>query len=258
MNTKNILKDIHCHLVCGISDGPADQTISCAMLDQAAAAGVTYINAVAHFGDYADQLLQTVEALRPEAEKRGIALHAGFEYDYSDILEDRAGKDLQSLRTIGDQSNYLLVDFNTSHIPFSARQRFTEIAKAGLGVVIVHPETIFGIGEINKLSELKSVNAVVQINASNLLPESDPRIRHAAFTFLRKGLVDLVASDAHRDAGGRRNCLAEARAVIAKKFGEGAARVLFEVNPARILENKLPYDAEIPGRTLLEKILHRD
>ena len=258
MSQNHTIKDIHCHLLYGVSDGPADLETGCAMLDQAAAAGVDYINAVAHYGDYGDRMAAAAESLQPEAAKRGISLHIGFEYDFSDILEDRIGQDIHALRTIGEGSNYILVDFNDSRIPFSARQRFAEIAHAGRNIVIVHPETLFGLGEINKLTELKSINAVVQINASNLLPDSNPRIRRAAFSFLRTGLVDLVASDAHRSTGSRRNALAEARKIVAEKFGEGVARVLFEINPVRILENKLPYDVEVPQRTLMEKLLRKD
>ena len=48
--------DIHCHLAYGVSDGPRERELALAMLQQAKENGVTYINAVAHYGPWAEEV----------------------------------------------------------------------------------------------------------------------------------------------------------------------------------------------------------
>lgn len=245
--------DIHCHLAYGVSDGPRERELALAMLQQAKENGIAYINAVAHYGPWAEEVPGIVDSLRPEAEALGIELHSGMEYDFSHLLENQL-----AWRTIGPESHYLLCDFNSNRIPFSAKARFRELAREGYGIVIVHPETLFGSGELAALEGLKDARAVIQINASNLLPEAQPRIRSMARNLLRRNLVDAVASDSHRPEGSRRNRMAEARQLVAAEFGEATARVLFDINPQRLLADKAPFDTDIPALPWWKKILGRN
>ena len=242
--------DIHCHLVYGVSDGPGSRDSAVAMLQQAKQNGVTGINAVAHFGPWHESLPEIVGSLQAAADAAGIILHSGIEYDFSHLLEH----DLD-WRTIGPQSHYLLCDFNSSRIPFSAKDRFRELASAGYGIVIVHPETLFGPSEIDTLISLKDTRAVIQINAANLLPDANPRVRSMAWKLLRRNLVDAVASDAHRPDGSRRNRLAEARQLVAAECGNATARILFDVNPERLLVDKAPFETDIQPRAWWRRFL---
>lgn len=231
--------DLHCHLPFQVSDGPEYREDALEMLHRAAASGVTRMTAVAHFGDYFDQVKAAVEDLRPEAEKLGITLHPSFEYDYIQLEDVK----IEDLHFIGPQSRYILVDFERNRIPYAAPMRFFEYIEQGVNIIVVHPERLFGRAELPTLRKFSEGSIALQINATSLLPEHSSRAREMAHYLLRHGMVHAVASDAHRPAGYRRYAMTEARKIVADTYGESLAQQLFEENPRRMLENLAPLDA---------------
>ena len=231
--------DLHSHIAFGVSDGPASKEDSLAMLEAAASDGVTHIVAVAHYGKYYDQLKDSVEQLRPEAERLGITLYPSFEYDYVHLDEI---KNPEELVFIGPKCRYILLDFNRGRIPYSTPMRFFELSEGNVKFIVVHPEKLFRKEILPMLQQLAERGAVLQINAMSLLSETPPRERKMAHLLIRKGLVHAVASDAHRKAGVRRYVLREARKVVEKKYGGEIADLLFDVNPARILDDMPPVE----------------
>ena len=230
--------DLHCHLPFQISDGPKSFEDALAMLRRAAESGVTRITAVAHYGKYFDAVAAAVEKLRPEAEKLGVELYPAFEYDYLHL----ENVTVDEMRFIGPESRYILVDFNRDRIPYAAPMRLFELAEQDVGIIVVHPEKLFGESALPTLRQLTEGNSALQINAISLLPEAPSFRRKMAHLLLRKGMVHAVASDAHRPEGHRRYVMGEARKIITETYGESLARLLFETNPARLLKNLPPLD----------------
>ena len=227
--------DLHCHLPVHLSDGPKDFGTAVRMLEQMAASGVRHVVAVSHFDPkLEDRLDSAVAALQPEAERCGITLDAAFEYDFSQISTGL------KLRTLSPQSRYLLVDFCCYQLPFSARDMLESLEREGYHVIFVHPERLFSPSKLPDLEKLHQLGACFQINAISLLPEASAPVRRMARVMLRRGLVDVVASDAHRDTGRRRPCMGEAFAWLARKYTQKKADLLCQVNPQRLLENKPP------------------
>ncbi len=245
------MKDLHCHLPFGVSDGPPEISESIEMLRIAKENGITYINAVAHFTPgLNDSLMKSVDALREAADKHGITLHAGFEYSFMDILESQ-----EPFLTIGEKSNFILVDFLTELIPSFAPMRFYEMMSKGTRIILVHPEILFTRHSLPMMTKLEDMNVVFMLNAASFLPEAHHPIRKMAHCLLRSGIAKLVASDAHTAAGSRRFVLQEARNILSAQYGEENARILFDVNPDRILENLLPYDLTLPPEPFWSKWL---
>ncbi len=245
------MKDLHCHLPFGISDGPQEIAESIEMLRIAQDNGITYINAVTHFAPgLNDSLMKSVDALREEADRHGISLHAGFEYSFMDILESQ-----EPFLSIGEKSNFILVDFLTGFIPSFAPMRFYELMSKGTRIILVHPEILFTRHTLPMLTKLEDMNVVFMLNAASFLPEAQHHIRRMAHCLLRSGIAKLVASDAHSAAGSRRFVLQEARNIISTQYGEENARILFDVNPDRILENLHPYDLTVPPEPFWSKWL---
>ena len=245
--------DIHCHLPFGISDGPEDIETSLTILRAAAAEGVGFINCVAHYkrGSF-PQVQAAVEGLRSEAERLGVELNPGFEYDFVHLDELQ----VDELRPIAPGSRYILVDFNRSHIPFSAPMRLRELMEQEIGIVIVHPEKLFGKDMLPMLKKFSEGGATIQINATSLTKDASPPTRKMADLLLRKGLVHVVASDAHRPDGRRRYAMREARAIVEKRYDAKVAELLFEINPARLLKDQPPLDPpEFP--TWFERLKRR-
>ena len=236
--------DLHCHLPFGVSDGPECIEDSRRMLKCAAESGVAHITAVAHYGKYFSEVCRAVEELRADAEKLGITLHPAFEYDYLHL----ESMNLDELRFIGPESRYILLDFNRERIPYAAPMRLFELAERDVGIIIVHPEKLFGRSALPVLKQFAEGSIALQINAMSLLPESPSHVRKMARTLLDKGLVHAVASDAHRPDGHRRYVMREARKIVSAAYGNALAAQLFEENPARMLKNLPPLDApEFPN-----------
>ena len=230
--------DLHCHLPFGISDGPEKIEDSLRILRRAAETGVTHITAVSHYNHHFDRVEAAVEALRPEAEKLGVALHPSFEYDYIHLDTVK----VEEMRFIGPESRYILIDFNRERIPYAAPMRFFELIEQGVGVVVVHPEKLFSRHELPLLKKFSEGGIALQINALSLLPEAGSARRSMAHWLIRHGLVHAVASDAHRPEGHRRYVMAEARRIVADTYGKELAAQLFEENPERLLKNLTPVD----------------
>ncbi len=245
--------DIHCHLPFGISDGPEDLETSLAMLRSAAAEGVTFINCVAHYKKNTfPRVCAAVEALKAEAEKLGVELHPGFEYDFVHLDELKTDE----LRFIGPDCRSILVDFNRTHIPFSAPMRLRELLEQEIGIVIVHPEKLFGKDMLPMLKVFSEGGVTIQLNATSLTKDASPATRKMAHLLLRKGLVHVVASDAHRPEGHRRYRMREARENVEKRYGAKVAELLFEVNPGRLLKDQTPLELpEFP--TWFERLKRR-
>ncbi len=245
------MKDLHCHLPSGISDGPSEISESMEMLRIAADNGITYINAVAHFAPGTrDALTRSVDSLREAADKLGISLNAGFEYTFMDTLESN-----EQFLSIGDKSSFILVDFSTESIPAFAPMRFYELMSKGTRLILVHPEILFTRHSISMLTKLADMKIAFMLNATSFLPETQVSIRMMAHRLLRSGIAKMVASDAHTAVGARRIVLQEARKIITGRYGENNARILFDVNPDRILENLLPYDLALPPEPFWSKWL---
>lgn len=233
--------DIHCHLPFQISDGPESVEDAECILTKAAEDGVDFITAVAHYGKYLDELKASVERLREKADKLGITLHPTFEYDYVQLDEVKP----EEFQFVGPNCHYILLDFHRSNIPYSAPMRLFELTGKNIGIVIVHPEKLFKISMLPMLQRFVDGGMVLQVNAVSFLPDSPPQVRKMAHLMMRKGLVQVIASDAHRKVGVRRYAMAEARKVVEKTYGAQTAELLFEVNPRRILEDQPPFEMPV-------------
>lgn len=226
--------DLHCHLAYGVSDGPPEPEISLRMIDAAEAAGVRYINAVAHSGPWFDEVRAAVEFLRGRTGGK-IELHPGVEYDFDDL----SAAEFVPV-TVGDDSPFFLLDFNSRVLPPEAGVRLAELAARGYRAIVVHPEVLFGPSEVATLAGLRESGALFQLNAASFLPEASGGVRNMAVKLLEAELGDMIASDAHRDRGRRRYAIAEAGLRVSKRFGAEAAETLFSGNPARVLRGEEP------------------
>ena len=87
------------------------------------------------------------------------------------------------------------------------------------------------------LETFVSKGAITQITASSLTGEFGRPPLAASQEFFRRGLVHLVASDAHNLVR-RPPRLAAARERVRKDWGEEVERALFEENPRAVIEGR--------------------
>ncbi|MGH9366408.1 MAG: tyrosine-protein phosphatase [Thermoanaerobaculia bacterium] len=242
--------DVHFHCLPGIDDGPEDWEEAVALCRAAAADGAATLVATPHVlrdgwlnedPGARDQLILKLNTLlggKP-------AVLAGCEYAFSsdavELLEQGASGPLTTL----NRGRYLLLEFLPGPLPPSTEAVLHELSLMEVTPVIAHPERNrrFSADPL-RLERLVARGALVQITAGSLLGDFGEVPDGACREFFRRGLVHLIASDAH-SVGRRPPRLAAARAQVRREWGSAAEAGLFEANPRALLASEpLPWRAD--------------
>jgi protein-tyrosine phosphatase len=204
--------DLHTHVLAGIDDGPATSAGTLAMLDRAAALGVTAMTATPHLdpdvfpsdqlASYALRVAAAIESVEALAGARGIRLTQGYEIRLTprvaDLMREPAGHLAGTSLTLG-QSDAVLVELPFVGWPTWTDTALFELQAAGYVPVLAHPERYVAVQADPALAiSLARRGVLLQLSLHSLV---SPRreARRTAETLLRAGAIALVASDAHGD-----------------------------------------------------------
>jgi protein-tyrosine phosphatase len=242
--------DVHFHCLPGIDDGPASWEESVALCRAAAAAGIRTLVATPHVlrdgwmnedAAVRDQLILKLNTLLGGAP----AVLAGCEYAFSsdvvELLERGASGPLTTL----NRGRYLLLEFLPGRLPPSIDRALHELSLMEITPVIAHPERNRRFsGDPTRLERIVDRGALVQITAGSLLGDFGDGPSEACREFFRRGLVHLVASDAH-SVDRRPPRLLAAREKARQEWGSDAEEGIFEANPRALLASEpLPWIAD--------------
>lgn len=218
--------DIHSHILPGVDDGSRSVEESVAMLELAYAEGVRTIYATPHYGmkqykiDQAEcqELVDELNAhVRIHGGLNGMMVKLGNEILYHSGVSDeiKAG----GVKALG-KSNFVLVEFyeNSNYTVLAACAR--EMKMAGFTPIFAHVERYACLRDsIAKVTDLKDEGALIQVNAGELVEPPADNADAGGFKLLKRrtmaldelkersefawrlvkaGLVDFIASDAHR------------------------------------------------------------
>jgi protein-tyrosine phosphatase len=104
--------------------------------------------------------------------------------------------------------------------------------------IVTHPERNPILQkETAKLVSWVDLGCLVQVTALSVLGGFGKRAATTAHALLSKGLVHVIASDAH-DPEHRHPKLDEAFAAVASQYGQDVAKMLFVVNPGKIIRGQ--------------------
>ncbi|UCF67507.1 MAG: hypothetical protein JSV80_17350 [Acidobacteriota bacterium] len=220
--------DTHCHLLPGIDDGPQDVEAAVAMARVACQDGIKTIVVTPHMreGDYLNERPKILDALaymRVQLQLAGVALEleAGSEVHLGPRMVERIEQG--RLLTYADQRRYLLLECPYRSPPVGLEKAVFELKVAGITPVLAHPERIrFFLEEPARYEEALRLGALGQLTSSSLLGTFGPTIQRVSEDWVRRGMVHLLASDAH-DADYRPPRLAKARERWAELAGEESA-----------------------------------
>jgi protein-tyrosine phosphatase len=239
--------DLHCHILPGLDDGPANMEESMAMAESAIADGITHVVATPHSSNRYSFDFAGVRRLRDELQAKAgdrlkIATGCDFHLDPENLESLR--KDARQFCI--NQRNFLLVEFSEYSIPPSMDQTLHEIQLAGLQPVITHPERN-GIlrSRPERLTKWVRQGCFAQVTGGALTGGFGTRSQKDALRWIGEGLIHFVASDAHNTRG-RPLRLQPAYNVVVDRFGEEKARALFQDNPLAAFEGRqLPHVPEV-------------
>jgi protein-tyrosine phosphatase len=228
--------DIHSHIIWGVDDGARNREDSIAMLRLAAETGTTDIVATPH----CDRQYKFDPAMRDERirelmdETGGVPrIHPGcdFRLSFDNVrigLQEPARFTINGLR-------YLLVEFDDALIPPATEEIFRRFMDRGICPVITHPERHPILqGSFERLQSWKQMGCLLQVTAQCLTDRFGRAARESAWELLRRGLVHVIASDAH-DTERRPPRLDQARDILTREMGAEAAELLLVANPLAIL-----------------------
>jgi protein-tyrosine phosphatase len=244
------LIDLHSHILHDFDDGARTLDAAVAMARSAAEGGVTAMAATPHALSSANRghsrysvalIRERLEELRAALVAAAVPLEivSGTElYGEPGMLERlRAGE----LLPYG-ASRAVLLEFPLDIARPTAEQLVFSLQLAGYRVVVAHPERYrFAQEDPGTLAALVERGALMQLTGDALLGAQGPRMARLAEQLLTRGLVQLIASDAHGPHFNRMPNLAAARDRAAELLSPAAADWLTRGVPAAILA-----DAPLP------------
>jgi protein-tyrosine phosphatase len=239
--------DIHSHVVWGLDDGASSPEDSLAMLRIASEDGITDIVATPHSSaQYLFQpglLQQRTEELARRSEGKPV-IHAGCEVHVS---SDNIGPLLDSPATYTINAGpYVLLEFPGLQIGRHTESILRQLLDAGIVPIVAHPERNQPLlRDLARLESWVELGCLAQVTALSITGGFGSPPRSAALRLLDRGLVHVVATDAHGPQY-RTPTLSAAYRVVHARFGEDAAELLFTDNPRDIIQGR-----PLPGGKLM-------
>jgi len=235
--------DLHCHLIPGVDDGPTTEAESLEMMKVAIQEGITVIAATPHHlnGKYInnrEDILKAVEQLNGLVKShqlplkivpgQEIRINGQFEEDY----------DNEKIVTVGGNTQYVLVELPSNHVPRYATRLFYDIQLKNLRPIIVHPERNSEIiKNPEKLMQFIEKGALVQVTAASITGCFGKKIQKFSFKLIEANAVQIIASDAHNITS-RGFQMKGATQLLKKKYGSDYVESLL-TNAQHILANKV-------------------
>jgi protein-tyrosine phosphatase len=254
--------DIHHHCLPGVDDGPRDVAEAVDLCHMAADDGIDTIVATPHV------LRGRWQNNSPAALARSLdELHSalgdhprlllGSEYFFAhDMNEMLSSPDCAIVPLAG--SRYVLVEFASHAVPPLVEQPFYRAQLAGWTPIIAHPErNIVFQSKPELLVSLINVGAKTQVTAASLVGDFGADAKRCAAEWIRRGMVHIIASDAHNRTKRPPRMTAAAK-IVTELAGSDVADALVRRNPAAVIEGRgCEYDPEPqspPKRGLLASL----
>src|SRR5579884_336392 len=242
--------DVHCHILPGLDDGPDRLEESVQMARSAVADGITHVVATPHSSDEFYFVYEKVKKLRDRLQEEvGPELNIATGCDFHWSPENLEALRQDRAKFCINQRDYLLVEFNEFSIPESTDQTLHELRLEGIWPVITHPErNRLLCRQPERMEAWIKLGCRVQITAGSLTGRFGNTARERSLKWIERGMVHIVASDAHNTTG-RPLALGPAYRVVQERFGEETAEAMFVENPLAAFEGRpLPRVPEIPEK----------
>jgi protein-tyrosine phosphatase len=260
--------DLHTHILPGIDDGVKTEDDAVAFARMAVDDGIETIVATPHCkeGSYENDrpiVLEAVERLRDRLATEGVnvRIEPGAEVHICADLVQRI-RDGRA-PTLGDNGKSLLLELSLSQYPVELENLVFELKLQGIEVLFAHPERIrFFEDDPGRYEAVVRQGAYGQITTGSITGRFGETAREFSEELLRKGLVHVLASDAH-NMRGRPPVLSRAIEVMIPWVGEARARAMALDAPRAILEARTPELPPVEGtvsrrRSFLSRWFGRD
>lgn len=208
--------DLHCHLLPGADDGALDDADSLAMARVAARDGITAICATPHIRHDHDvrigELLGRVAVLQEHLHAHAVPVRVLPGGEVAETAVSRLTDAELRAVSLGGGGRWILLEPRPGPLSRSLSQTIGALAVRGFRAVVAHPERHLGEDLFERLAEAVAAGALVQGTAAFV---EHPPAAEGMAELARRGLLHVVASDAHSSHGGRPVRLSGALACLA-------------------------------------------
>lgn len=233
--------DLHCHLIPGLDDGPADLTAALALARACADDGVSHVVMTPHlypgvFDNDLPGITQAAAAFCSALEATDVTLGLSFAAEIRVGIEVMELHQRNALPLLGADGSprHVLLEMPDGQIPVGMHQLCAWLIERDVTPVIAHPERNKGVmAQPERLVALIDLGCNLQITAGSLLGDFGRQAHAMAEQLIDLGWVHAVASDAH---GLRRRAprLRAARDHLTRTRGHAMADWLTLGGPARL------------------------
>jgi protein-tyrosine phosphatase len=247
--------DLHSHILPSGDDGARELSESVKMAQKAVEQGIHTIVATPHhlnnrYENPKQTIIDRVRELNKVLldEKIDLNVLPGQETRiYGEML---AGYEKGEILPI-DNTQYVLVEFSSTHVPRYTEKLFYDLQTKGLIPVIVHPERNQEIIERPEvLYQLVEKGALTQVTAASLCGDFGKKIKNFSLQLIDSNLTHFISSDAHNTSN-RTFKMREAYDIIQAKYGNDMV-YLFQENAELVIKGSHVYK-EVPERIKKKK-----
>lgn len=199
--------DLHFHLLPGLDDGPSSLAGSVELARRAAQDGTGTVVATPHVrADHVTDVLalpERVRALQAELRREGVQLEVRAGGELSMEMVGRLGEDELLTIAQGPRARpWVLLECPFEGLGPQLHDAADELRERGFGVLLAHPERSAGVlaGEAAALERELSRGSLLQMNAWTLAGGHGDEAARVGAELLRRGVVSVIASDAHGPA----------------------------------------------------------
>ena len=161
-------------------------------------------------------------------------IHVGCEFHLTFDNIDRLMENL-STYTINSKQ-YLLVECPDFHIGRHTESVLRRLLDEAIVPIVAHPERNPTLrSKLSRVEEWVEMGCLTQVTALSIVGGFGGSAKSAGLRLIERGLVHIVASDAH-DPVNRHPRLEDARQAVASRFGEDTAELLFLDTPRAVVE----------------------
>ena len=234
--------DLHCHLLPGIDDGPDSMDESLELAQHAVDNGITHCIVTPHIhpGRWDNEALtirSSMDSFKGALKDKGIPLLVGMSGEMRagvEALQMVAAHQVPFLGKWG--SHYVvLLEMPHSHIPTGMSQMIQWLIQRNIRPLIAHPERNKDIlRNVDKIQPLIDLGCLFQVTAGSIAGRFGSTARDRARQLLEKGVVTVLATDAH-NIKRRPPTLSEGKEAAAVIVGQEMAARLVVDNPWKIV-----------------------
>lgn len=256
--------DIHCHILPEVDDGSRSLNESIEMAMIAKEQGIKKIVNTSHYHpDFrykkGEELLKELNDFNNVLKENMIDIEVliGNEIYYTkDLIKQIDELDFYTL----NNSRYILIEFPPTNFPNDLCNIVYELKEKNYIPVFAHVERYREVQENpNLIYEAIKAGAVIQINSHSILGNSGKELQKTCDTLIKRNMVHIVGTDAHRSKR-RTPVFLDAYKYVNDKYSKEIADNLFIKNNDLIISDEdikeqIPYEFEPKKKGLFSRLL---